>query len=54
MKDADPATLVQSLFAAAGIAPTEEELALFAMMYPLLRSRADRIYELDLAEQPWF
>jgi hypothetical protein len=50
--DADPAALVGNLFASAGITPSDDELALFAAMYPLLRGMADRIYELDLGAQP--
>jgi hypothetical protein len=43
-------TVVHRLFASAGITPTDEELALFVAMYPMLRAKADRIYELDLGE----
>jgi hypothetical protein len=48
----DAAALVPSLLASAGIVPSDEELALFRMMYPLLRQKADRIYELDLGDEP--
>lgn len=44
--------LVRTLFAANGITPSEEEMALFVAMYPILRMKADRLYELDLADQP--
>ena len=43
--------LVRSLFAATGITPTEDEMAIFTMMYPILRAKADRLYELDLGDR---
>lgn len=48
----DQEALVRALFAGAGIAPSEEEMAMFVMMYPVLRQKADRLYELDLADRP--
>jgi hypothetical protein len=50
MSDDDDA-VVRSLFAMAGLSPPAEELALFVAMYPILRQKADRIYELDLGDQ---
>lgn len=50
MPDDDEA-LVRSLFASVGLSPPEEELPLFVLMYPLLRQKADRIYELDLGDE---
>jgi hypothetical protein len=47
----DPASVVKALLAAAGITTTDDELVLFGMMYPLLRHKADRIYELDLGDR---
>jgi hypothetical protein len=44
--------LVRALFASAGITPSDEELAVFVLMYPLLRQKVERIYELDLADRP--
>ena len=50
MSDDDEA-LVRSLFTTAGLSPPEEEMALFVMMYPMLRQKADRIYELELGDE---
>jgi hypothetical protein len=47
----DDEALVRSLFDTAGLSPPPEELALFVAMYPLLRQKADRIYELELGDQ---
>lgn len=49
---ADVEALVRSRLAEAHIPATPEEVALFVMMYPLLRAKADRVYELDLGDQP--
>ena len=43
---------VRSKLAEAHIPATPDEVALFVMMYPLLRAKADRMYELDLGDQP--
>lgn len=43
---------VRSTLADAHIPAAPDEIALFVMMYPLLRAKADRIYELDLGDQP--
>jgi hypothetical protein len=48
----DHEALVRTLFAANGITPPEEELAMFVAMYPILRAKADRLYELDLGDRP--
>ena len=53
----DPAALdveafVRSRLAEAGITPHPDEIALFVMMYPLLRAKVDRVYELDLEDRP--
>ena len=48
----DVEAVVRSTLAAAGIPATPDEVALFVMMYPLLRAKADRVYELDLGDQP--
>jgi hypothetical protein len=40
------------LLAAAGLHPSPEELALFTMMYPMLRAKADVVHSLDLGYQP--
>ena len=50
MPDDDEA-FVRTLFATAGLEPPPEELALFVAMYPILRQKADRIYELDLGDE---
>jgi len=47
----DDEAFVSSLFTAAGLAPPPEELPLFVAMYPLLRQKADRIYELELEDE---
>ncbi len=44
--------VVRSALAEAHIPATPDEVALFVMMYPLLRGKADRLYELDLGDQP--
>ena len=43
---------VRSRLAEAHIPAAPDEVALFVMMYPLLRAKADRMYELDLGDQP--
>jgi hypothetical protein len=43
---------VRSTLAEAHIPATPDEIALFVMMYPLLRAKADRMYEIDLGDQP--
>ena len=48
----DVEAVVRSRLAESHISPTPEELALFVMMYPPLRSKVDRVYELDLGDQP--
>ena len=48
----DVEALVRSRLAEAHISPTPDELVLFVTMYPLLRAKVDRIYELDLGDQP--
>ena len=48
----DVEALVRSRLAEAHFPAKPHELALFVMMYPLLRAKADRIYELDLGDQP--
>ncbi len=48
----DVEALVRSRLAEAHFPATPDEMALFVMMYPLLRAKADRIYELDLGDQP--
>ena len=48
----DVEALVRSRLAEAHFPAKPDELALFVMMYPLLRAKADRIYELDLGDQP--
>ena len=49
---ADVEAIVRSRLAEAHIPATPDEVALFVMMYPLLRAKADRMYELDLGDQP--
>ena len=44
--------VVRATLAAAHIPAAPDEVALFVMMYPLLRAKADRMYELDLGDQP--
>jgi hypothetical protein len=39
-----PDSPARRLLAAAGLTPSEEELVVFEMMYPLLRARADAVY----------
>jgi len=48
----DVERVVRSTLADAHIPATPDEVALFVMMYPLLRAKADRMYELDLGHQP--
>ena len=48
----DVESVVRSRLAEAHFPATPDELALFVMMYPLLRAKADRVYELDLGDQP--
>lgn len=48
----DVEALVRSRLAEAHFPATADEMALFVMMYPLLRAKADRVYELDLGDQP--
>jgi len=48
----DVEALVRSRLAEAHISAGPEDLALFVMMYPLLRAKVDRIYELDLGDAP--
>ena len=48
----DVEAVVRSTLAQAHIPATPDEVALFVMMYPLLRAKADRMYELDLGDQP--
>ena len=47
----DDEVVVRNLFATAWLSPPEDEMALFVMMYPLLRQKADRIYELELGDE---
>ena len=47
----DVSALVSDLLASAGISPPSDEAALFAFMYPVLRAKADRIYEIDLGDE---
>ena len=49
---ADVEQVVRSTLAEAHIPAAPDEVALFVMMYPLLRAKADRMYELDLGDQP--
>jgi len=39
-----PDSPARRLLAAAGLNPSDEELIVFEMMYPLLRARADVVY----------
>jgi len=48
----DVEAVVRSTLTKAHIPATPDEIALFVMMYPLLRAKADRMYELDLGDQP--
>jgi len=48
----DHEPLVRQLLAASGLTPSEEEVRQLVAMYPILRMKADRLYELDLADQP--
>jgi len=48
----DVEALVRSRLAEAQIPAGPEDMALFVAMYPLLRAKADRIYELDLGDAP--
>lgn len=43
--------LVRALFATTGITPSDDEMAIFTMMYPILRAKADRLYELELGDR---
>jgi hypothetical protein len=49
----DDRATVERLLQAAGLTPSEEETAMFVAMYPMLRAKAARIYELDLGEGGW-
>lgn len=49
----DERALVEGLLRAAELSLSDEEIALFVGMYPVLRAKADRIYELDLGEDEW-
>jgi hypothetical protein len=48
----DVEALVRSRLAEAHFPARPDEVALFVMMYPLLRAKADRVFELDLGDQP--
>jgi hypothetical protein len=48
----DVEVLVRSRLAEAHFPATPDEVALFVMMYPFLRAKADRVYDLDLGDQP--
>ena len=48
----DVEAVVRSALAEAHIPAAPDEVALFVMMYPLLRAKADRMYELDLGDRP--
>jgi hypothetical protein len=50
--DETPETIVRARLEEAGISPNPDEMALFVMMYPLLRAKVDRIYEVDLGDRP--
>lgn len=40
---------VKTLFDAAGLSPTEDEMTYFVTTYPLLRGMADMLYTVDAA-----
>jgi hypothetical protein len=43
-------SIVDQLLAAAGITPSEEELAFFRLLYPVLRARLAAIETFDLGD----
>ncbi len=45
--------LVEQLLRGAALSPTDEETELFVAMYPMLRAKADRIYEIEPGETGW-
>ena len=48
MPDAVPTdTKASELLDAAGLSPSDDELAIFEMMYPLLRAKADTVYTVE-------
>jgi hypothetical protein len=38
----------RAIIVRAGLTPSPDEMALFEMMYPLLRSRADVVHDVEL------
>ncbi len=46
------ATIVDDLLAVAGIEPTEEELAFFRLLYPVLRARLAVVHQFELTDEP--
>jgi len=48
MKD-DPRASVRALLAAAGLSPSEEEVAAMVVSYPTLRARADSLFTEEIS-----
>lgn len=49
VSDVSPmASRANDVLAAAGLSPADEEIMVFEMIYPILRSRADTIYQVPL------
>lgn len=51
MSEPEP-TIVDLILAGAGLTPGAEELAVFRVLYPILRARADSIYAVELGDAP--
>ena len=45
---AETSTIVRALLDAAGLTVSDDELAGFVRMYPILRSQSDALYRLDM------
>jgi hypothetical protein len=45
-------SIVDQLLAAAGITPSEEELAFFRLLYPVLRARLAAVENFELGDGP--
>ena len=47
----DVTALVRGLFEAQGLKPSEEEIALFVGLYPMLRAAIDMVYAVPKGEE---
>ena len=47
----DPLGEVRTLLAAAGITPPDDDLGSLARIYPGLRRRVDRMYDIDVGDE---